>query len=819
VILILISIISGCNLRKYIPSNTILVNKVKIVNSPAEYKETLYGLSKQKPNKKILGVFKYNMWLYIRSQNFGYLKKREDKIQVAENKLQAQRNIVNDLEATNSSEKTIRKAKKKEIKLENSLGKQQRKYESFKQGLEPPVILDTGLANLSTKQMSRFLFDKGYLKNKVTYKVDTINKGAHITYNIIINKPYYIRKFSIQNFDKNIDNILLYDTSRTLINSGSIYNVEVINQERSRIENLMQNRGYFAFKQQFIKLLVDTNNIPGDSLDLEIKILNPSQNRKHRLFKIKEVLVEPEYIFGDTTIKKSDTINGIVYISNDFKTKPSVIKDFIFIKPNTIYKKDDKKSTEYRLNQLQHVKYVDVSFSVDSTDRDTGILFAYIKMSNKQDFKFTTDVEFNRTEETDRAITNNFNNYYGVTGSTALLQRNVAKSAIQFDSRLRGTIEIPVQGYNLFNNLSNLEKNPNFQIGLINSLIFPQFLIPWKFVKGILPKRWNVENWRRLQSQTSVNLNILYERNNNFQRLTGNINFTYQWTLRNNRFFITPVEVSLVNANPQPSFVIPNDPLIKNLFDKHIITNSRFTWLINQQPITQVRSKSYFMRNSFEFGGGLPSIYDVLFEGNKDQVGNGEKSILGINYYKYVKLDVDYRYYLPIKSSNIAFRIASGLGFPFGGSHILPYEKRYYVGGANSVRGWRTRDIGPGAFGNSNGTTDKSGDFKLEGSVEWRFPVISFLKMALFTDFGNVWIAKKDTVRQGAQLSNKFLGELAIASGVGFRFDFSLFVFRLDFGVKMRDPSQPIDRRWIVTHRDFILPQNTNLNLGIGYPF
>jgi outer membrane protein insertion porin family len=192
-------------------------------------------------------------------------------------------------------------------------------------------------------------------------------------------------------------------------------------------------------------------------------------------------------------------------------------------------------------------------------------------------------------------------------------------------------------------------------------------------------------------------------------------------------------------------------------------------------------------------------------------------------YFDYLKLDADIRGYIPVfHEDNITGRFAVGIGAPFLNSTILPFEKRFYVGGANSVRAWRARDLGPGSFATPSGTIyDKSGDLKIEGSLEYRFPVYGPLKSALFADIGNVWLEKKDSLRPGAEFSSKFIKEFAIGAGVGFRLDFSFFVFRFDFAVPLRDPSLPDKNRWLTKNYKSIpdVINKVNLNIGIGYPF
>lgn len=305
----------------------------------------------------------------------------------------------------------------------------------------------------------------------------------------------------------------------------------------------------------------------------------------------------------------------------------------------------------------------------------------------------------------------------------------------------------------------------------------------------------------------------------------------------NQTLSITPIEIGFVNTGFlsgtfKKSIDSTHNPLLIDLFDQHLITDFRASYLINQQPLTNVKYPYWYLRLSFEAGGNVPALLTLKQQRDSNAVTD---KLSGINYYQYTKIEADYQYYLPVlHNNNLAMRIIGGVGVPQSlvglfapntNSTELPFEKQFYVGGANSIRAWKLRTLGPGSYYDPLGPTyyDKSGDIKLEANAELRFPIYSIVKGALFTDAGNVWLYSNDPQRPGSGFYfNTFYKQIAVGSGVGLRFDFSYFVVRFDFAVPLRDPSRPSGSEWEV---DELLRQsawfehNLQINLGIGYPF
>jgi outer membrane protein insertion porin family len=810
----------ACNLSKYIPPKKYLLEDVKIVGAPSEEKDQMNTLLKQTPNKKFFFVFKFNMWSYLLLNTEKSREKRQKKIDKLKSELAAKKEELDKTSPTDNKKR--QKLENKIVKIENHIDYTENRVENLKKSIwEEPVILDSQLIIASATQLKSYLFVKGYFHDTISYSVKIRGKKAFVTYNVIAGPAHYIHRLDYYIFDKRISDIVSKDTVNRVISPGMKYDEELMDKERNRLAMLLRENGYYNFRREYIYYEIDSS-LPGHFVNVGLGIANPTNKSRHRLYKIGDIYVESEYYLNDTLVKDTFLNSGIHYISNSFRIKPSVLSDFIFFRPGELYKANDYQSTINRLSQLNAFKFIDIQYDPDTINRpDTGILTVYIKLTPFKKQILQTDIEFNSTEESQAAITTTRS--LGSQADVSYTSRNLGKSALQLEIRPKASIELPIQ---FLNNISI--DTPAYQYGMSASLILPQLLVPWKLT----------DIAKRRTAQTSFNLNYIEESSKYFKRSTGSINMTWQENLRDNlRLFVTPIEISYVNTSQINSFFKQNventhNPLLINLFDQHIITDCRASLLFNQQPLTNVKNRYWYLRLSAETGGNVPALMSVA---RKKDTGSVTNRIFGVNFYQYSKFEADYRYYIPfLKENNIALRAIAGIGTPNSlvgifapntRSAILPFEKQFYVGGANSIRAWRLRTLGPGSYKDPSTVLnyDKSGDIKLEINGEVRFPIYSILKGALFTDAGNVWLFNDDPKRPGSGFYfNRFYKEFAVGSGIGVRLDFNFFVIRLDFAVPLRDPSEQENHRWqlnqLFSDKDYI-PSKLQVNLGIGYPF
>ena len=303
----------------------------------------------------------------------------------------------------------------------------------------------------------------------------------------------------------------------------------------------------------------------------------------------------------------------------------------------------------------------------------------------------------------------------------------------------------------------------------------------------------------------------------------ANATFGYNWAGRNYRsHIVNPVQLNWVDMRSiDTAFqkLIDASSYLANSYRDVMILGGSYSFIFNNQKIQ--KSRDYmFLRVNAEASGNLLSAVTGLAGARKTEEGY---NFLGQPFAQYIRTDVDLRYNVILNDvSSIVYRGFAGIGIPYGNSKAIPFEKQYFGGGANGIRAWQVRSLGPGSYEVPEETVfiNQTADIKLEANVEYRFNLFWILEGALFLDAGNIWTFNEDSSRPGAQFRfNKILNDMAVGTGTGFRFDFSFVTARIDMGVKLRDPSIPEGSRWIMASRGFDFGNDVTFVLGIGYPF
>jgi hypothetical protein len=354
------------------------------------------------------------------------------------------------------------------------------------------------------------------------------------------------------------------------------------------------------------------------------------------------------------------------------------------------------------------------------------------------------------------------------------------------------------------------------EYGAEASLKLPQFLIPFVKKEGFI-KKYN--------PSTSILAAYSYQAMPIFTRSLATATFGYTWKAGNyHTHIVNPLQLNLVNLQRiDPVFA----ETIKSSFQAYnymdvLILGGGYSLIYNNQTIQ--KSKDFmFMRLNLETSGNMLSLVDKL-SGVRKQ-GDSTYMFLGQPYAQYIRTDIDLRYNYRFNDvSSIVYRGFVGVGIPYGNSRAIPFEKQYFAGGANSIRAWQVRSLGPGSYdpGKNTGFLNQTADIKIELNAEYRFKLFWILEGALFVDAGNIWTYNKDVARAGTQFRfDKFLNDMAVGTGTGLRFDFKFVIGRVDFGMKLRDPRAlgPDQKsNWIFLDRPYTLRDFTVV-LGIGYPF
>jgi len=737
----------------------------------------LHGLVKLRPNKRFMGVTRFKLWAYTTSKD-----KRENWFWRW---------------------------------MKETVG-------------ERPVILDTSIIVESCKEMEKYLGNVGYFYSQVDYSIQFKEKSkkAHITYNVQPSEPYHIKSLKYEIKDAELSSWVMQTADASHIKTGQIYNAYTMDKERERITLFLNNNGYFGFVKDYIYFEVDSA-LHSKEMDVFLKIKNPSQphpdsagvfvEQRHYRYKINKVVVFPSFdpsivnfnsLTFDTLVQEVHQINPNtpanfyhIRYQNKLRIRPKVLSQNILIENDEPYNLKDVKETHKRFGGLSIFKYANISFAptyktevVDSNELKS--LECRIKLQRAPLHQYNIEAEGT-----------NSGGDLGMGGNITYRNRNIFRGGETFQLRLRGALEAQRSAQTNQEDQKTFLFFNTYEYGIEALIRFPRFLIPVKMER--FPKYF--------RPSTTVSTGMNYRHRPTYTRYILNFTFGYDWKESEYKTHIVqPFNISSVKVDPTQEFLEEldaiDDPRLKNQYTDHLITAIQYSFIYNNQDIKKVKDFIYF-KGDIETSGNIFYAFNNLLDSEKDSAGYYK--VVGIRYAQYARLETDFRYYLMASQTNqIVFRMLAGIGIPYGNSEVLPFEKGFYLGGANSMRAWIYRGLGPGGFTDPGTNIDKMGDIVLEGNVEYRFPIYDFFKGAVFVDAGNVWLLNQDTKLPDGEFNfSTFYKQIAIDAGLGLRFDFNFFIFRVDFAMRLRDPSQQEGNRWVAKKGIWFW------NFGIGYPF
>ncbi|MCC6690584.1 MAG: BamA/TamA family outer membrane protein [Bacteroidia bacterium] len=691
---------------------------------------------------------------------------------------------------------------------------------------EAPVIYDSMLTRNSSKQMRLFLQSKGYFYNTVHDSVLLNRKRAKLVYLINAGKPYTIRHISYEIEDPNINYYVLLDTAGCSIKHGQNYDVDILQKERDRITRMLNNNGYWQFSKEFIYFKADSS-LKSRQIDLVIGIKNNTTSSPenpdsllespHKKYFIGNVYVDTEFNNLSKVQYLKDTLlfkNYFILYKDHLKFRPAVLSEATFVNKGEIYQVNNAEATYKRFSELRAFRFVNIKF--EETPRTTDSLNCVIQLNPILKQSVTAETEGTNT-----------GGNLGVAGSLIYQNRNTFKGAEVFEVRMRGGLEVQ-RLLNQQGGGSNIDIKKGIpfntlELGPEINLYVPKFLFPI-----------HINAAKSSNPKTIFNAAYNFQQRPDYTRIINKISLGYSWKESPVKtHMISPIEISFVQVDLKPNFqsIIDNSKniLIRNSYRPHLVTDTRYTFIYNDQSIQKNKNHQY-LRFNIESSGNLLRSFNNLTHAVKD--ANGSYKILKVPYSQYLRVDIDYRYYKAIaEHQKIVFRVAGGIGKTFANLKALPFEKSFYGGGSNGIRAWQIRSLGPGSYlGSYN--FDQIGDMQLEGNIEYRFKLLKQLNAAFFVDGGNIWQLKTNQSFTGGDFQpDRFYKEVALGSGLGLRLDFSFFIIRFDLGIKVRDPQFAESDRWVIQHlfdpawkNNYAITHPvgysfTNFNLGIGYPF
>lgn len=694
-----------------------------------------------------------------------------------------------------------------------------RRFMKNKLGQAPVYMSDIDPS--ATAQLLRaHLVNNGYFQSEVSAEESVKGKKGTVTYTANVHRPYRIRNISYPRMDTlfmNIDSV----RSDAYVKVGQRYNLERLDAELQRVEEALENLGYFYFDDRH--LIFEADSTVGDKkIDLTLTLEPGVPEKATRIYRLGKIYVYPDYNLGeDTVVQAADTllVDGLHYINSTNAYRPQTITRVINFRPNGIYRTLDREYTLRHLMSLSSFKFVDIRFqeaSDDSARLDTRIyLTPHLRKSLRAELRMVSKS----------------NSFAGPGLELRFTNRNFLGGSEQF--HLTGDLSYEVQ-------ISSRIPNPltSVEFGITSGLSVPRIIAPF----------YVDYHSRRYLPTTEFSLGYRVQRRINYFHLNSfNLSAGYRW--RENRWKsheLYPIDISYVqlgNTSSEFNQLLRRNPFLEAALQDQFIPGTRYSYTLNTQVDEQrinEFSEVEFDRSHFYFNGKVDIAGNLLNLLKRTAGADGDRTrIFGQTYSQFVRGEIDVRHYYNLDRRNmLVTRLNIGAGYAYGNVITMPYTKQFSIGGPTSIRAFQARTVGPGTHNIFDTLPDESSedepgipffidqraDLKLEGNIEYRFDIVGFLKGAWFADAGNIWLMRNDTERPGGKFDKKtFIDELAVGTGIGLRFDFNFFLLRFDVAFPVRKPWLPENERWVFNQIDLASPSwrsdNLILNIAIGYPF
>ena len=758
IFLVFVVLLGSCSTTKHIPANdklytgaTVIVNGAPTVRERKELRADLSGLTRPKPNSKLLGVpvklMFYNMFYNAKK---GLFKNIRDKFG------------------------------------------------------QPPVLLSQLDLDANIKLLQNYTENKGYFQAKTTGDTTVKRKKASAKYTVETGPRYSINKVQFPTDSSDLSLALAQTQKNSLLIPGNPFDLEVIRGERTRIDAIIKEKGFYFFSPDY--LLIKTDSTIGNHLvDMYLTVKPETPQEARQIYRINDVYIYSNYRLNtarlDTSRENEQVYKGYHIIDRRQRFKPYVFEETMQFQPGDVYNRTDHNQTLNRLINLNTFKFVKNRFEVANVDSPKLDAFYYLTPNPSKSL---------RAEITTISRSNNLNGWQLNLGWQ---HRNLFRSAAQ--ANISAYIGSDVQFSGAFSGYNT------YRTGVEANFAVPRFVVPFVNLrqKGAYAPRTTIRaGYDILQRQKLYTLN------------SYRLEYGYNWKKNIQRSHeLYPISITYVQPlNVTETYKSLQDSIVglAHIIDQQFILGSRYEFLYNQMANGVQPRNAWYFNGVADLSGNIAG----LAAGANAKRGDTAK-LFGTPFSQYVKLEGDVRYYRRIGlKSTWANRINIGIGLPYGNSTQIPYIKQFFTGGNNSLRGFRSRSVGPGTYfpkTNSGKPSsiipDQTGDIKLEMNTEFRPHLSGPVYGAIFLEGGNIWLLNDSTYthKPGAQFTSKFLSQLAVDAGVGIRLDITLFVIRFDVAFPLRKP-------WVIPPsvlRDinFFDPawrkQNLVYNLAIGYPF
>jgi outer membrane protein assembly factor BamA len=685
---------------------------------------------------------------------------------------------------------------------------------------EKPVLYDADLTLRSANNLQAYMESHGYFSSQVGYQVDTISrrKRAKITYRPRQGAPSRYGAIQYDFQDRFIAPILFADTINSLVRVGDIFNTATLDSERERVTSYLRDRGYYDFSVNDISFRYpyDTTGNREAPLTMVVrKHLVDYSDRgeaimaENKIYYIDQINIFPNY---DSSVDASqdtyqDTVayQGVAVIyATKRNVRPRLLYPAISLTPGQLYDASQVNRTYNNLMSLGYFKSVRITFDeqrplrTDTTQLSenppVGYLTCNIQGTPQLKQSYKIDLEGSTTTS-----------FYGLKASVGYQNRNLFRGMESFDMSFS-------VGHEFMKSRDSGKRNAQ-EFGVSAGLLFPRFVFPF------LRSRYRPS---LLNPRTRFELSFNYQDRPYYRRTLSSVTWTYSWSnAKYSSFTLRPIDVNIIDMSyiDESFFDKLQNLYLRNSYTSQLAAGISGSYTYNNQVKHSGRNAT-LVRVNWETAGNLIGGLEHLF--SSCATGQNYYEIFGIRYAQYFRVDVSASRKIMLgEKSAIAGRLYGGCGMAYGNSSSIPFERLFYCGGSNGMRGWVPRMLGPGTVIVNPDEVDypsQLGDMKLEANLELRFPIWGIFYGATFFDVGNIWFMGEKSSEYSSEAVfhfRDFYKQLGLNTGVGIRLDIKFAVLRLDWGIQLHNPNDPVGERWIHNFKW----RNTALNFGVGYPF
>ncbi|RHK10074.1 hypothetical protein DW078_24130 [Bacteroides fragilis] len=678
---------------------------------------------------------------------------------------------------------------------------------------DAPVIYNESDAIRSQEEIAKAVQNLGYMGASVKRTTKTKKKKLKLFYEITSGKPYIVRTLKYDISDKKIAEYLRNDSTQSMLREGMLFDVNVLDAERQRITDYLLCNGYYKFNKDYITYTADTaRNTHQVDLTLHLlpyKTYVGDTPKEHFQYKINKINFITDYdvlqssALSSIEINDSLHYNGFpIYYKDKLYLRPKVLVDNLRFASGDLYDERNVQKTYTYFGRLSALKYTNIRF-FETQNGDSTQLNCYVMLTKSKHKSISFELEG----------TNSAGDL-GAAASVSFQHRNLFRGSETFMVKFRGA-------YEAISGLQPGYKNHNYtEYGVETSINFPNFLFPFL----------TSDFKRRIKATTEFGLQYNYQLRPEFSRTIASASWSYKWIQKQKiQHRIDLLDISYlylpwISSQFQEDYINKDKDnyILKYNYENRLIVRMGYNYSYNSAGGTLVNNtittNSYSIRAGFESAGNI--LYGISKMINMRKNKDGEYAILGIPYAQYLKGDFDFAKNIIIDHRNsLAFHAGIGIAVPYGNAKVVPFEKRYFSGGANSVRGWSVRNLGPGSFAGDGNFMNQSGDIKLDASIEYRPRLFWKFRGAAFIDAGNIWTIREYENQPGGVFEfDKFYKQIAVAYGLGLRLDLDFFVLRFDGGMKAINPKyKKAKERYPIIHPRF--SRDFAFHFAVGYPF